>query len=89
VVISQLSGKIANEFGPRVPMTAGMAMMGSGLFMLALIPVDDSFVVIEAALLVIGCGPRVQPLFRSRAGGAGVGGNAHEHCSHARSRPRV
>jgi DHA2 family methylenomycin A resistance protein-like MFS transporter len=56
VVISQLSGKITNEFGPRVPMTAGMAMMGIGLFMLALIPVNDSLVVIEAALLVIGCG---------------------------------
>jgi hypothetical protein len=31
-----LSGKITNEFGPRVPMTAGMAMMGIGLFVLAL-----------------------------------------------------
>jgi DHA2 family methylenomycin A resistance protein-like MFS transporter len=56
VVISQLSGKITNEFGPRVPMTAGMTMMGIGLFVLALIPVNDSLVVIEAALLVIGCG---------------------------------
>jgi EmrB/QacA subfamily drug resistance transporter len=56
VIISQLSGKITNQFGPRVPMTAGMAMMGIGLFMLALIPVNDSLVVIEAALLVIGCG---------------------------------
>jgi hypothetical protein len=56
VVISQLSGKITNEFGPRFPMTAGMAMMGIGLFVLALIPVNDSLVVIEAALLVIGCG---------------------------------
>jgi EmrB/QacA subfamily drug resistance transporter len=56
VVISQLSGKITNEFGPRLPMTSGMAMMGIGLFVLALIPVNDSLVVIEAALLVIGCG---------------------------------
>jgi hypothetical protein len=51
-----LSGKITSEFDPSVPMTAGMAMMGIGLFVLALIPVNDSLVVIEAALLVIGCG---------------------------------
>ena len=41
-IVSQLSGKIANAFGPRLPMTAGMAMMGAGLFMLALIPLNDS-----------------------------------------------
>ena len=56
VVVSQLSGRIANRFGPRLPMTAGMASMGTGLFMLAMIPLTDSFVLIEAALLVIGCG---------------------------------
>jgi EmrB/QacA subfamily drug resistance transporter len=56
VVVSQFSGKIANAFGPRLPMTAGMAMMGTGLFMLALIPRLDSLLWIEAALLVIGCG---------------------------------
>jgi MFS transporter, DHA2 family, methylenomycin A resistance protein len=56
VVVSQWSGAIANEYGPRVPMTAGMAMMGVGLFMLALIPINDSLVLIEIALLVIGCG---------------------------------
>jgi MFS transporter, DHA2 family, methylenomycin A resistance protein len=56
VIVSQLSGRIANRFGPRLPMTAGMAFMGAGLFMLALIPLTDSFVLIEAALLVIGCG---------------------------------
>jgi DHA2 family methylenomycin A resistance protein-like MFS transporter len=56
VVVSQLSGKIANELGPRVPMTAGMTLMGMGLLMLALIPVNDSLALIEAALLMIGCG---------------------------------
>jgi MFS family permease len=56
VIVSQLSGKIANPFGPRIPMTAGMTMMGTGLFMLALIPVNDSLFLIEAALLIIGCG---------------------------------
>jgi MFS transporter, DHA2 family, methylenomycin A resistance protein len=56
LIVSQLSGKIANAYGPRLPMTLGMAMMGSGLFMLALIPWSDSLLLIEAALLVIGCG---------------------------------
>jgi DHA2 family methylenomycin A resistance protein-like MFS transporter len=56
VIVSQLSGKFANAYGPRVPMTLGMAMMGTGLFMLALIALDDSLVLIEVALLVIGCG---------------------------------
>jgi MFS transporter, DHA2 family, methylenomycin A resistance protein len=56
VVVSQLSGRIANAFGPRLPMTAGMAMMGGGLFLLAFIPLNDSLLLVEAALLVIGCG---------------------------------
>jgi MFS transporter, DHA2 family, methylenomycin A resistance protein len=56
VVVSQLSGKIANELGPRVPMASGMALMGIGLLMLALIPVHESLALIEAALLIIGCG---------------------------------
>jgi MFS transporter, DHA2 family, methylenomycin A resistance protein len=56
VIVSQLSGRIVNAFGPRLPMTAGMAMMGAGLFMLALIPLNDSIILIESALLVIGCG---------------------------------
>lgn len=56
VIVSQLSGKIANAYGPRLPMTLGMTMMGSGLFMLALIPLYDGLPLVEAALLVIGCG---------------------------------
>jgi len=56
VVVSQLSGRIANAFGPRLPMTAGMTMMGTGLFLLALLPLDDSLILVETALLVIGCG---------------------------------
>jgi MFS transporter, DHA2 family, methylenomycin A resistance protein len=56
VAVSQGSGKIANELGPRVPMTAGMALMGTGLLMLALLPINDSFTLMESALLIIGCG---------------------------------
>ncbi|HEY2533458.1 MAG TPA: MFS transporter [Xanthobacteraceae bacterium] len=56
VIVSQMSGRVANAYGPRLPMTLGMAMMGTGLFMLALIPLSDSLLLIEAALFVIGCG---------------------------------
>jgi EmrB/QacA subfamily drug resistance transporter len=56
VAVSQMSGRIANRFGPRLPMTAGMTMMGAGLFLLALIPLCDSLFLVESALMVIGCG---------------------------------
>jgi MFS transporter, DHA2 family, methylenomycin A resistance protein len=56
VVVSQLSGKIANHLGPRVPMTAGMSLMGLGLVLLALIPISPNLVLIETALMIIGCG---------------------------------
>jgi MFS transporter, DHA2 family, methylenomycin A resistance protein len=56
VIVSQCSGKIANQLGPRIPMTAGMALMGTGLLMLALVPIQDNHVLIEPALLIIGCG---------------------------------
>jgi len=56
VLVSQLSGTITNKIGPRVPMTAGMALMGMGLVLLALIPLSNSLVLVEAALLIIGCG---------------------------------
>jgi EmrB/QacA subfamily drug resistance transporter len=56
IVTSQLSGPVANKLGPRVPMTTGMTLMGVGLLMLALIPLNDSLALIETALLAIGCG---------------------------------
>src|SRR5262245_18427581 len=37
-------------------MTAGMGLMGLGLLMLALIPFNDSLVLIESGLLAMGCG---------------------------------
>ena len=67
---SQLSGRIANNLGPRVPMTAGMGLMGVGLLMLALIPLNDSLVLIESGLLVIGL--RARSLCRTNeCGGSG------------------
>src|SRR5262245_51531678 len=56
MLTAQLSGRIANKLGPRVPMTAGMGLVGLGLLMLALIPLNDSHVLIETGLLAIGCG---------------------------------
>jgi len=53
---AQLSGRIANKLGPRVPMTAGMALMGLGLLILALIPFNDSLALIASGLLAMGCG---------------------------------
>jgi MFS transporter, DHA2 family, methylenomycin A resistance protein len=56
VIVSQCSGNIANRLGPRVPMTAGMALMGIGLLMLAVVPLRGNHVLMEPALLIIGCG---------------------------------
>jgi EmrB/QacA subfamily drug resistance transporter len=56
MITAQVSGRIANKLGPRVPMTAGMGLMGLGLLMLALIPFNDNLLLIESALLAIGCG---------------------------------
>src|SRR5262249_55251512 len=56
MAIAQLSGRIANKLGPRVPMTAGMGLMGLGLLVLALIPLNDSLVLIESGLFAMGCG---------------------------------
>jgi len=56
MVTSQFSGRIANKLGPRVPMTAGMGLMGLGLLMLAMIPLNDSLALIESGLLAMGCG---------------------------------
>jgi len=56
MVTSHLSGRIANKLGPRVPMTAGMGLMGLGLLVLALIPLNDTLILIESGLLAMGCG---------------------------------
>jgi len=56
LVVSQMSGGLANKFGPRIPMTAGMAMMGVGLFVLAFVPVVENLLLIDIALVILGCG---------------------------------
>lgn len=56
VIVSQLSGRLANACGPRLPMTLGMAMMGTGLFTLGLVAPSGSPALTEAALMAVGCG---------------------------------
>src|SRR5262249_57459112 len=52
LVVSQMSGGLANKFGPRIPMTAGMAMQGVGLFVLAFLPAVENFLLIYIPLLI-------------------------------------
>jgi EmrB/QacA subfamily drug resistance transporter len=56
VAVSQLVGHLNNRFGPRIIMTAGMACMGIGALMLALISDGTSLIVIELELIVVGVG---------------------------------
>ena len=56
VLVSSHSGGLVARFGPRAVMTAGMALMGAGLLILAGLSGDTSLLTVEAALLVIGGG---------------------------------
>jgi len=56
VIVSQLVGHLTNRYGPRPVMTAGMACMGTGAFMLAAIGSGTGLAPIALALLVAGVG---------------------------------
>jgi MFS transporter, DHA2 family, methylenomycin A resistance protein len=56
IVISQYSGRLADKFGARAVMAAGMALMGAGLLILCAVSKDTSLALIESAMLVIGAG---------------------------------
>jgi len=56
VIVSQYSGALAKHLGARAMMTAGMAAMGIGLLLLALVSTAPNLLLIEGALLVIGVG---------------------------------
>jgi len=55
VVVAQLSGPLANRFGARTIICAGMGAMGAGMLMFAAF-LGGALPAIEAALLVIGIG---------------------------------
>jgi EmrB/QacA subfamily drug resistance transporter len=56
VAVSQFVGHLNNRFGPRIVMTAGMACMGAGAILLALIGDGTGLVAIELELIVVGIG---------------------------------
>src|SRR6185295_14001669 len=56
VIVSQGSGALTRRIGARAMMTAGMAAMGGGVAMLALVGATPNLWLVEAALLVIGVG---------------------------------
>lgn len=56
ILVSRRSGAWAARFGPRPLMTAGMALMGAGLFALAALSPDRSLLAVEGALALLGVG---------------------------------
>jgi predicted MFS family arabinose efflux permease len=56
VLVSHVSGRIATRIGARLAMTAGMAAMGAGQLLLALLAADTGLPYVEAAFLIIGVG---------------------------------
>ena len=56
VFVSQNSGFLANRYGPRAIMTAGMACMGIGALTLAFAGADTGLTLVEGALLLVGIG---------------------------------
>jgi DHA2 family methylenomycin A resistance protein-like MFS transporter len=59
VVFTALSpavGKLVTRIGPRLPMAAGMFLMGAGLLIFAVAGGDGSLVIIEVAFVAVGIG---------------------------------
>lgn len=56
IIVSQSSGILTRYFGARLLMTAGLACMGSGLLLLAMVGETPNLVLIETAMLIIGVG---------------------------------
>jgi MFS transporter, DHA2 family, methylenomycin A resistance protein len=56
VVLSPLAGRLVNRVGPRLPMTAGMALMGSGLLTYAVSGGDGPLPLTEIAFVITGAG---------------------------------
>ena len=55
-VMSQYSGRIANAYGPRLPMAWGMLLMGVGEIMFGWAAAGANMAIITAALMIVGCG---------------------------------
>jgi fucose permease len=55
-IVSLIAGSSANAWGPRVVITLGMTLTGTGLLMLAAIGASDGYWPIAAALFPVGIG---------------------------------
>ncbi|GAA1960383.1 MFS transporter [Kitasatospora viridis] len=55
-LLSPTVGKMVNRHGPRLPMTAGMLLMGLGLLIYAVVGADANLAVIELAFVIVGIG---------------------------------
>jgi MFS transporter, DHA2 family, methylenomycin A resistance protein len=56
LVVSHWSGRLANAVGPRIPMVAGMALMGLGEILLAWAATDTNPTMVATAFVIVGCG---------------------------------
>jgi DHA2 family methylenomycin A resistance protein-like MFS transporter len=56
VALSPLVGRLVTRFGPRLPMTAGMMLMGLGMLIYALVGGDANIWLIEIAFVIVGIG---------------------------------
>lgn len=56
VALSPVVGRLVTRFGPRLPMTAGMALMGLGVLIYALIGPEAPLAAIEVSFVVVGIG---------------------------------
>jgi len=56
ILLSPLVGRMVSRSGPRLPMTAGMLLMGTGLLLYALIGGNASIWLVELAFVTVGVG---------------------------------
>jgi EmrB/QacA subfamily drug resistance transporter len=56
VLLSPLVGRLVTRFGPRLPMTAGMFLMGAGMLIYAVVGGDANLALIEVAFVIVGIG---------------------------------
>lgn len=56
MALSPLVGRLVTRYGPRLPMTAGMTLMGLGMLIYALVGAAGNIWLIEIAFVVVGIG---------------------------------
>ena len=64
VIVSPLSGRLADRVGPRLPMAAGLSLLAAALFLLSELKVDSAFsaLLIPFALMGAGMGLTMSPM---------------------------